>query len=252
MARIHLSGHMALEVEGGVARSKEFPGRQGREAFAYLTINRRDLVTRAALADALWGDRLPDSWGASLSAIVSKIRAVLGRYGLDGNETLVTDDHCYSLRLPPGTWVDHEVAFDAIHQAETALSASEPGRAYGPSAVAHHIARRPFLPGAEAPWIEHRREALANLLIRALECRATVYLWNQEHTLAVEAAREIIARRPFRENGYRLLMRAHGAAGNSAEALRTYEECRSFIAEELGVSPSQETRRVRDEILREL
>lgn len=249
MARIYLSGHMALETDEGVARSRDFPGRQGREAFAYLTIHRRDLVTRAQLADALWGDRLPDSWGASVSAIVSKIRAVLGRCGLDGSETLVTDDHCYTLRLPPGSWVDHEVAFDAIHQAETALSADEPGRAYGPSAVAHHIARRPFLPGAEAPWIEHRRETLANLLIRALECRATVYMWNGEHTLAVEAAREMIARRPFRESGHRLLMRAHAAAGNSAEALRAYEECRVLISEHLGVSPSRQTRRVHAEIL---
>lgn len=252
MARIHLSGHMALEVDGQVARSRDFPGRQGREAFAYLTIHRRDLVTRAALADALWGDRLPDSWGASLSAIISKIRAALGRCGLDARETLATDGHCYALRFPAGTWVDHEVAFDAIHQAETALSASQPGRAYGPSAVAHHIARRPFLPGAEAPWIEHRREDLANLLVRALECRATVYLWNREHALAVEAARQMIVRRPFRESGYRLLMRAQAAAGNSAEALRTYEECRSFISEHLGVSPSRQTRRVHEEILEQL
>lgn len=252
MARIYLSGHMALEVDDAVVRSRDFPGRQGREAFAYLTIHRRDLVSRAALADALWGDRLPDSWAASLSAIVSKLRAVFGRCGLDGTRILATDDYCYSLRLPPGTWVDHEVAFDAIHQAETALSASEPERAYGPSAVAHHIARRPFLPGAEAPWIEHRREALENLLIRALECRATVYLWNGEHTLAVEAAREMITRRPFRESGYRLLMRAQAAAGNTAEALRSYEECRLFIAEHLGVPPSRETRAVHAEILERL
>ena len=188
-------------------------------------------------------------WITDPAAYVSKIRALLTRCGLDGTEALVSDDHCYTLRLPPGTWVDHEVAFDAIHQAETALSAEEPERAYGPSAVAHHIARRPFLPGAEAPWIEHRREALANLLIRALECRATVYLWNREHTLAIEAAREIVSRRPFRESGYRLLMRGQAASGNSAEALRTYEQCRAFIADNLGVAPSRETKRVHEEIL---
>ena len=183
MPRIYLSGHMMLETDDGLVQSKDFPGRQGREAFAYLAINRPKLVSRTELADALWGDRLPDSWGTSLSAIISKLRALLRRCGLDASETLVTDDHCYSLQLMSGAWVDHEVAFDAVHEAETALSASEPERAYGPSAVAHHISRRPFLPGAEAPWIDHRRETLANLLIRSLECRATVYLWNDEYTL---------------------------------------------------------------------
>ena len=249
MIRIYLSGHMMLETETGLAQSKDFPGRQGREAFAYLAINRTRPVTRAELADALWGDRPPDSWGTSLSAIVSKLRTLLSRSGLNGSEALVTDDRCHSLHLPSGTWVDHEVALDAVHEAETALAAGEPARAYGPSAVAHHITRRPFLPGAEGTWIAHRREMLANVQIRSLECRATVYLWNGEHTLAVEAAREMITMRPFRESGYRLLMRGHAAAGNSAEALQVYEQCRSFIADELGVPPSQQTKEVYAEVL---
>lgn len=241
-----------LETDEGLMQSRDFPGRQGREAFAFLAINRTRLVSRSELADALWGDRLPDSWGTSLSAIMSKLRTLLRRCGLDGSETLATNDHCYKLQLVPGAWVDHEAAFDAVHEAEAALSAAEPARAYGPSAVAHHISRRPFLPGAEAPWIARRREALANLLIRSLECRAAVYLWNQEHTLAVEAAREMIVLRPFRESGYRLLMRGHAAAGNRAEALQVYEECRAFISDELGVAPSQQTKRVHSEVLQGL
>ena len=252
MLRIYLSGHLILETDTALVQSRDFPGRQGREAFAYLAINRTRLVSRTELADALWGDRLPDSWGTSLSAIMSKLRTLMRRCGLDGSETLVTDDRCHSLQLLAGAWVDHEVASDAVHEAETAISAADPARAYGPSAVAHHISRRPFLPGAEAPWIAYRRETLANLLIRSLECRATVYLWNHEHTLAVEAAREMIDLRPFRESGYRLLMRGNAAAGNSAEALRVYEQCRSFIADELGVAPSQETKRVYSEVLQGL
>ena len=39
-------------------------------------------------------------------------------------------------------------------------------------------------------------------------------------------------------------MRAHAAAGNRAEALRAYEQCRQLLAEELGVAPSAETQAV--------
>ena len=54
-------------------------------------------------------------------------------------------------------------------------------------------------------------------------------------------AEELIAVSPFREAGYRRLMEAHIVAGNRAEALRVYEQCRQLLAEELGAYPSPET-----------
>ena len=58
----------------------------------------------------------------------------------------------------------------------------------------------------------------------------------------------LIALSPFREAGYRRLMEAHAAAGNRAEALQVYEQCRLLLAEELGAYPSPET----DSIYRQL
>lgn len=249
MLRIYLSGRMTIEADGILLGPHDFPGQQGRSAFAYLVGERGRPVSRSTLADALWPAEAPSSWGAALSAIASKLRALLSRAGLDGAAALTSAGGCYELHLPPGTWVDHEAAADGIHEAETALRAGKPARAYGPSAIARQIAGRPFLPGEEAPWIEQRREKLASILVRALECRAEVYLWNGEHAFAVEAARDAVALRPFRETGYRLLMRAHAAAGNSAEALRVYETCRRLISEELGVPPSPETKAVYEEVL---
>ena len=55
---------------------------------------------------------------------------------------------------------------------------------------------------------------------------------------------------PFRETAHRLVMRAHAAAGNPAEALRAYERCRSTIAEELGAGPSDATEDLYLQILR--
>lgn len=249
MLRIHLSGRMTIEADGVLIESSDFPGQQGRAAFAVLVSERGTAVPRTSLAGVIWPRELPPSWSAALSSIISKLRTLLTRAELDGAHALQASGGCYELRLPPGAWVDHEVAADSIHQAEAALRAGEPHRAYGPSAVAHHIARRPFLPEEDGHWFEQRREKLASILVRALECRAEVYLWNQEHSLAVEAAREMVGSHPLRETGYRLLMRAYSAMGNSAEALAVYERCRILISEELGVSPSPETRAVHAGVL---
>ena len=47
-----------------------------------------------------------------------------------------------------------------------------------------------------------------------------------------------------------MLMRAHAAAGNRAEALWAYERCRKIISAELGVAPSAETTAVYMKVLR--
>ncbi len=249
MLRIYLSGRMTLERDRELLGPAAFPGPQGQAAFAYLVMHRGSPISRSALADALWRGSPPASWDGALSALVSKLRSLLGRAGVDGAAVLTGARGTYETRLPPGTWIDHAAAEAAIHEAEASLAAGEPAAAYGPSAVARLIAARPFLPGQDGRWIEARREHLAGILVRALECRARVYLGNEEHPLAVAAARDAVEMRPFRESAYRLLMRAHTAAGNAAEALRVYEECREVIAEELGVGPSQETRAMHREVL---
>jgi SARP family transcriptional regulator, regulator of embCAB operon len=50
----------------------------------------------------------------------------------------------------------------------------------------------------------------------------------------------LIKRWPYRESGYRHLMRALTAEGNTAEALRL-QELRALLREELGIAPSAET-----------
>jgi len=47
-----------------------------------------------------------------------------------------------------------------------------------------------------------------------------------------------------------LLMEAHAAAGNRAEALWVYERCRKILREELGSAPSPETQAVHLKVLK--
>jgi DNA-binding SARP family transcriptional activator len=241
-----------VEVDGRLFDQAAFPGQQGRVAFAFLAGERSRPVGRSELTDALWPTEAPPSCETALNAIVSKLRSLLGRAGLDGSAALASTPGCYQLRLPGKSWVDLEAAADAIHEAEAALRARDPARAYGPSAVAHHIARRPFLPGEEGAWVEARRARLRSVLLRALECRSEVYLWNAEFPLAIEAACDLIALEPLRESGHRLLIRGLAAAGNTAEALSAYERCRKLIAEELGVDPSRQTKAAYEAVLRSL
>lgn len=242
--RIYLTGRVTLESGGRMVDQDAFPGNQGCLAFARLVLDRHHAISRDELAEVLWSRKLPRTWESALAAILSKLRLTLSKAGLSKSEVLSNALGCYQLQLPRDTWVDVEAAADAIHTAEIARRAGRRGKSYGPAHVAYQIARRPFFPGEEAPWVEERREKLRTIFVRSCECLADFYLWNREASLAVESAKEAVAREPFRETGHQLLMRAHEAAGNRAEALWAYERCRKLISEELGADPAPETKAI--------
>jgi len=246
--RVYLAGRVSLEVPGGgLIEQAALPGRQGRVVLAYLVL-RRAPVPREELAEALWLDGPPPSWETALSAVISKLRRLLRDVGLS-SQAIHSAMGCYEFRMPTRAWVDVQAAASAAHEGEAALHVGDYRTALGVGGVAYHIARRPFLPGEEGPWIEQQRNHLLALRVRATECLATVSLHNSEPNLAATLAQELIELEPFRETGYQILMRAHAEAGSRAEALLAYERCRRLLAEELGADPSPETQALHAELL---
>jgi SARP family transcriptional regulator, regulator of embCAB operon len=248
--RIYLAGLMCIEAGDILLEERAFPGKQGRLAFAYLVARRGHAVPRDELAGIIWPDALPRSWETALSAVVSNLRALLGRAGLPRAEVIATSFGCYQLRLPAGAWIDIEVAADSLDRAEGAQRVGNPMEAYGWAGAAASIARRPFLAGEAGAWVETQRHGLRNILVRALDCLTAVFLWNGEFRLAERVVEEALTLEPFRETGYQQLMRVHAAMGNRAEAIRAYERCRRLLADELGVDPSPRTEGVYLEILK--
>jgi SARP family transcriptional regulator, regulator of embCAB operon len=250
-ARIYLTGHVAIEHGDSVVTEREFPGRQGRLAFVYLTVRRDQPTSRAEITSLLWPDQEPIDPDTALSAILSKLRRLLRRAGWEPSEAAI--DVCsgsVSLRLPADTWIDLEAAGNAVDEAEGELRAGHRADAWAHANVAVTIGRRALLPDFSAPWLEARRTALRDGLARGLQCLATVSAANGEAALAVQYAAEAVALEPFRETGYQSLMRLHFVAGDRAEALRVFARCRELLREELGASPSPQTEAVFLEILR--
>jgi class 3 adenylate cyclase len=135
-----------------------------------------------------------------------------------------------------------------VETAASALAADEPDTARLEAERALSVTRLPLLPGENSSWVEGKRRELADVRARALDCLAEACLRSGDHSEAARWAEEAIEVEPFRETGYRQLMQAHAIGGNRAEALRVYERCRHFLADELGAYPSPET----ESIYREL
>jgi DNA-binding SARP family transcriptional activator len=238
--RVQLCGRICVEVDGQ-RREPRLPGPQGKRLFAYLTIRRFEALTRQNLMAALWGEQLPASPEPALNALLSRLRAALAPVALDGPRLL----------LPPAAWVDLEAARDAIHRGESAVARQDWGRAWSASQITMFTARRGFLPGDDLPWIAEIRRELESLHVRALEAyaQASLNVAGAELATAERSARDLVTRAPFRESGYRVLMAALAARGNTAEALRVYDGLMRLLRDELGVIPSEQTRDLHTQLL---
>jgi DNA-binding SARP family transcriptional activator len=222
------------------------PGRQGRIVLSYLALCHHP-VSRDELADLLWPDALTASWERDLSAVVSKVRAVLEPLGLGSMVHGALG--CYEVQLPPGATVDVEDAVGFVEDAESAWRAGDLAVALPAAATAANLARRPFLPAEGGVWIERRRDELRATLLRALDVLVEGLAGGVFDHDAVRYAQEALAVDPFRETSYVRLMRLHMGRGNRAEALRVYEQCRAILAHDLGVTPSPQTEAVHREVL---
>jgi pentatricopeptide repeat protein len=214
----------------------ELPGRQGRLLFAYLAANRLSPSPRSELIDALWPYEIPAGAESAVSALLSKLRRVLGADTMEGRSEV-------RLLLPQDAWIDLEAAAEAVHRAESAVALGDWARGWGPARVALHIARRGFLRGEDAPWVDQQRRVLEEIELRALECvaRSGLGLGGPELASAVRSGRALVQLAPYRESGYGYLMEALAAQGNVAEALSIYDELRRLLRDELGAAPSEPT-----------
>jgi len=79
---------------------------------------------------------------------------------------------------------------------------------------------------------------------------SAVSVQNGEHELGIQHAADALSAEPFDEMACQALMRAHAAAGNRAEALRVFANCRKLFRDELGAEPSEQTAAVFLSILR--
>lgn len=248
--RIYLTGRISIEHGETLVEEREFAGRQGRLAFAFLISERHRPVTKEELISVLWPGKPPRGVETALAAILSKLRASLKKAGMAYEGVMDVRSGTIQVRFPRDVWIDLEHAGNSIDEAEGALRSGDARRAWMHAVALVIIARRPFLPGEDAPWIESRRVRLRSLLVRGLHILSHITDANGEHALAVQYATEIIELEPFQETGYRHLMQMHAGMGNRGEALRVFGKCRELFRDELGADPSAETERVFLSILR--
>ena len=241
---IRLCGRVAVSTQDGLAGSA-LPGRQGQLLLAYLVCHRTRACPRYELEDVLWPAHAPAASDSALSSLLSKLRRALGPGALTGRAEL-------RLALPEPLWVDTEALAEGVELAVQALDDRRWADAAAQARGALELATEPFLAECDGPWVLERRREVEGLRLRALEAlgEAGLRLGGRELDAAEAAARAAIGLAPFRESAHRLLMEIHEAAGNAAEALRSFDELRRLLRDELATAPGPQLMALHERLLR--
>jgi DNA-binding SARP family transcriptional activator/tetratricopeptide (TPR) repeat protein len=215
--------------------------RKARLALHLLALAGGQVVTSAALADALWGDTPPAKPDDQLAVLVSRLRSVLGRDRVEHR------DHGYLLRYD---WLDAtELAgltqeIDRRRQAGHLMGAAAAARVA--LSLIHGDGPAP-LPGE---WAQLKRADLERLIRRARQVAATALLDAGDWMAAADAAATALEQDPYDEAALRVVLRAQVMGGRVAAALAAYASARERLADELGTDPSPETEALQLAILR--
>lgn len=273
-----LLGSMQIEVNGGPARGIE--SSRGRGLLAYLVVESDRPHSREALATLFWPEEsqatalrnlrqalynlrraLPGGGKRRLDAVRSEGAhaggSALGREnGQDSYLQITRQDvqfnraSAYRLDVEIFQNLLAEVdrhphpRLDTCYQCMTLLQ------------EAVTLYRGEFLTGFSLPdaddferWLQAQRDQLAHQAVTALDTLATFHEHHRELSEAVAYLHRQLEIAPWREEGYRHLMRVLALRGDRTAALQQYEACRRALWEELAAAPQPQTETLYQEIL---
>ncbi len=211
--------------------------RMRRALLALLLVDAGRAVPADVLVERLWGDHMPSAPFGTLQAYVAQLRQTLEpeRKPRVAPAVLLTRGTGYLLDVAPEQ-ID-ALAFEAL------VAAGELERAFT-------LWRgEPLAEFTDFAWAVPYRTRLMEIYEAATEDRVETWLADGRHETAVAELESMIVRQPLRERRWAQLVRALYAGGRQADALTAYRRCRALLAEELGIEPGPELRRLEVAVL---
>lgn len=197
------------------------------------------------LADLVWDGAPPAGAGEAVRALVMRLRR-----RLDGPAAarIVTRAPGYAIELSGDEW--DAGRFEALTgRADQAVRTGRWAEAAQVAQAALGLWRG--APLSDVPSERLRGQwvpVLEQLHLRALACHIEADLHEGRHEQLIPQLRELTARHPLWESVHGQLMVALARSGRRGEALAVYHEVRSVLADELGIDPGPELRRLQEAV----
>ncbi|WP_433383501.1 BTAD domain-containing putative transcriptional regulator [Actinoplanes sp. CA-142083] len=238
--RFRLLGPLECRDPGGAV--VEIGGAKPRALLALLLSEAGRVVSVDRVAATLWGDAPPPAATATIQSYISQLRRALGADLIvtrsPGYLAVVEATDLDLTRLP--ALVDEAAEAEPLTAARLLTEAVELWRGDPLTDLPEDDAR-----------VTAERTRLTELHLLARQRRAAAWTRMGRAAEAVAELERLVAEHPLREGLWAALIEALFAAGRQADALAAFQRCRRILADELGIDPGPELRKLEMSILRQ-
>lgn len=246
-------GEPTLRVFGGVraigrAGPVDLGGPKQRAVLALLLVDPNIVVSVDRIIDSIWGADAPGRAEVSVRGYISNLRKALGA-ALDGEATIEFRDRGYVLLVDPDR-IDLHRFEQAVSEGRPLVASGDPAARTVLAAALELSADRPFGALADELHLDQVIAAIDQRRGEAAELLTQVRLDLGEHDVLVSDLLALVARYPYREGLRVQLATALYRSGDQVRALRSIDDARRMLSDDIGVDPGPELRTLEQAILR--
>ncbi|WP_406096695.1 AfsR/SARP family transcriptional regulator [Kitasatospora purpeofusca] len=232
-----------LEVRTRTGNRIRLGGARQERLLAALLLNPGGPVPVPRLVDAVWEDRPPATAARQVRNLAGLLRRAFRKADPTGPPVLLTDGRGYRILLDDHG-LDSRLFADTVTRSRRTAAAGQQSAAAAGLRQALSLWRGPVLDGLEGQLIDAGAVPLDELRLTAWEDCLDLDAALGRHRASIPELTGLVADHPLRERFVGQLMRALHASGRTADALTVHRRFTGRLAEELGLDPSPELRRL--------
>ncbi len=239
-----------MVVGGRGLAVEKWQRKQAVTLLKYLVTHLGRAVRREALIECLWPEAEESQGLGRLKVTVYFLRRQLRAAGAH-EDTLQTVGKAYLLRRDK-VWVDSQAFEMLIAEGSTLRSQQRWNGALHCYEEAQRLYRGHYIEeDMYSDWCAAERERLHELYLEMLARTSDCHAECGHYAEAAQVCRTALVRDPCRESFHYALMQHLVRLGRSSRAVAQFHQCECVLAQELGVEPMRETRRLYQQIVDE-
>jgi DNA-binding SARP family transcriptional activator len=251
--RVEVLGPLAIFINGNSLPSKAWDRQKTRSLFKVLLTAPGRAFSSEEIIDIIWNNLEPQEAEKSLRSSISKLRKILEPNLRQGrlSSYILTERNGYAFNSSRHTRLDTDDVISFYRQGQEVRKQELWAKAIDYYEEALSCFRGDFLADEpDADWIGPLRERWKKVRHDILVGKAESHLFLNQYPSAIESCQAILSSDICHEEAYRKMMLCHYLNGHFNEVEIYFRKCSEALKKELGVSPSDETLHLHEQILR--